>query len=313
MRRFAILLLVIPLLVATAVNAALAPGQEIVVTPAPGQQVVVVAPAGETLSARTNNSKTQTRVTVSGTYVPPGSTPVPPTPVPTPTPIATPAPPPGAIRLYDFNGTGSIEALGPDWGWDMAMVGIVDQPMNRYAMFRADPTLVEVSNGTLKLKARHNANGTWDQVYISTRGKFTQQYGIFKARMKIPAGHALWPSFWTLDTQSGTWDENDVIEAYPEPVNPYYTVCFPGNAACTTFDLPADYSTAFHVYELEWRSNVAIARLDGVEQGRTTVPVMSPQMLLLTMAVGVWFEDRAPDATTPNNPQLEVDWVGVWP
>jgi len=240
----------------------------------------------------------------------PAATPVPtPTPAPTPTPVPTPAP---AGKVWDFNGTGSIEAVGPEWGWDFAMVHTSDN-MNRYAMFEADPTLVEVSNGTLKLKARHNANGTWDQVYISTRGKFTQQYGVFKARMKIPAGHALWPSFWTLDVTSGTWDENDVIEAYPEPSGPYYTVCFPGNAACKTFALPADYSTAFHTYELEWRSNVAIIRLDGVEKGRTTVPVMSSQMLLLTMAVGVWFEDRAPDATTPNNPVLEIDWVSVSP
>ena len=62
---------------------------------------------------------------------------------------------------------------------------------------------------------------------------------------------------------------------------------------------------------LAWRIGIFAGNL--MEQGRTTVPVMSPQMLLLTMAVGVWFENRAPDSTTPTHPTLEVDWVGVWP
>src|SRR4029450_10441430 len=108
------------------------------------------------------------------------------------------------------------------WGWDMAMVGTSDN-MNRYAMFSTNPNLLEVSNGTLKLKALRQADGTWLQSYIPTRGRYEQQYGIFRASMRTPAGHALWPAFWMLDPTR--FDEMDVIEAYPEPGNSTNSFC----------------------------------------------------------------------------------------
>ena len=235
-----------------------------------------------------------------------------PTPSPSPSPSAS-NPPAGALRLWTFD-----SGLDADWGWDYAMVETGD-PMNRYATFRADPTLLEVSGGTLKLKARRNADGTWDQSYISTRGRYTHQYGIWRASLKIPAGHALWPSFWLLDTTSGNWHEIDTIEAYPEPGNPTWTFCvLAGGSTCRSNTLPADYSSAFHTYEVEWRASgsgdLLISRVDGVEFSRiTTSGHLQPQMGLLTMAVGVWFKNTAPDASTPTHPQLEVDWAGVWP
>ncbi len=251
----------------------------------------------------------------------PAPTPVPATPVPTlrPTPVPTPTPPTfsgtrpampaDAIWADSFDGS----ALNPArWGWDMAMVG-TDDNMNRYAMFSADPRLLQVSNGTLKLKALRESDGSWKQSYISTRGKYTQQYGIFRASMKIPAGYALWPAFWMLDPTR--YDEMDVIEAYPEPGRAGYTFCMINTSGrpCAGIALPADYSTAFHVYEMEWHPGVAIARLDGREVARHAIPEMRPQFMLLQMAVGVWFKNIGPDGSTPTNPALEVDWVGTWP
>jgi hypothetical protein len=271
----------------------------------------------------TTPAPTPVPATPAPTPVPatPAPTPVPATPAPTPVP-ATPAPPPptvftgsrpampgGAIWADSFDGS----ALNASkWGWDMAMVGTSDN-MNRYAMFSTDPRLLEVSNGSLKLKGLRLADGSWLQSYISTRGKYTQQYGIFRASMRIPAGHALWPAFWMLDPTR--YDEMDVIEAYPEPGNARYTFCMLNTAGrpCAGIALPADFSSSFHVYEMEWRPGVAIARLDGVEVARHAIPEMRPQFMLLQMAVGVWFRNYAPDGTTPTNPALEVDWVATWP
>ena len=242
---------------------------------------------------------------------PPAPPPTTPAPAPLPTPIAAggPAMPGGAIWADEFNGLGLD---GSRWGWDMAMVGTGDN-MNRYAMFSTDPRLLEVSSGTLKLKALRELDGSWIQSYISTRDRYMQQYGIFRASMKIPSGHALWPAFWMLDPTQ--YDEMDIIEAYPQPGDPTYTFCmhYLGGAPCASMGLPADHATAFHVYEMEWRPGVAIGRIDGVEVARHAIPEMRPQFMLLQMAVGVWFKDLAPDATTPTNPVLEVDWVGTWP
>ncbi len=270
----------------------------------PGERITtrVKSPTGTYTSLPLVELKSGDRVIIS----PAGTTP----PTPTPPPSGSPTMPSGAQWSDEFSGTGLDPAK---WIFDPNLVNNTQDNISRYAMFRADPQLIEVSNGTLKVKARKNADGSWDQCYISTRGKYTQQYGIFRASMKIPAGHALWPAFWMLDPTR--YDEMDIVEAYPEPGNTRYTFCMINTAGrpCAEMALPADYSSTFHVYEMEWRPGVAIARLDGREVARHTIPEMRTQFILLQMAIGVWFKDRAPDATTPTNPALEVDWVAVWP
>ena len=280
------------------------------VAPPPSVGATPVPTVGQT-AAPTPSPTPRPTATPAPTPVPPAPTPVP-TPVPTPAPITSggrPAMPAGAIWADSFDGG----ALNPArWGWDMAMVGTSDN-MNRYAMFSTNPNLLEVSNGTLKLKALRQTDGTWLQSYISSRGRYSQQYGIFRASMRIPAGHALWPAFWMLDPTR--FDEMDVIEAYPEPGNARYTFCMINTAGrpCAGLSLPADFASSFHVYEMEWRPGVAIARLDGIEVARHAIPEMRAQFLLLQMGVGVWFKGVAPDGTTPTNPALEVDWVATWP
>jgi len=70
-----------------------------------------------------------------------------------------------------------------------------------------------VKNGTMTLKYEkrrgfHNddPNETWgdkgqtDYVcgHADTYGKWTQRYGYFEARMKLPTANGLWPAFWTM-------------------------------------------------------------------------------------------------------------------
>lgn len=275
-------------------------------TPTPIDQLVVPSPTQAPTPAPTPApSPAPTPMPVVETPAPPPAPPAPPPLGPSP----GPAMPPGAAWADGFDG-GALDASR--WGWDLAMVGTSDN-MNRYAMFSTDPRLLEVSGGTLKLRGLQLSDGSWIQSYISTRDRYMQQYGIFRASMKIPSGHALWPAFWMLDPSR--YDEMDVIEAYPEPGNPTYTFCMHhvSGDACASAQLPADHATAFHVYEMEWRPGIAIARIDGLEVARHSIPEMRPQFLLLQMAVGVWFMDLAPDGSTPTNPTLEVDWVATWP
>ena len=110
----------------------------------------------------------------------------------------------------------------------------------------------------------------------------------------------------------------DILEGYPEPSRPRHYDYFAhlggqqwGNGVSTA----ADFDTAFHVYEMEWRPNVLIARLDGVEQGRINIsfPDTHKLFIIMNMAVGVWWNNTPPDGTTPDRPSMDVDWVGVWP
>lgn len=59
---------------------------------------------------------------------------------------------------------------------------------------------VEVSNGTLKIKALKEEYG--EQSYtsgrITTKGKQEFTYGKIEAKIKLPSFSGAWPAFWTL-------------------------------------------------------------------------------------------------------------------
>ena len=42
--------------------------------------------------------------------------------------------------------------------------------------------------------------------FADTYGKWTQRYGYFEARMKLPTAHGLWPAFWTMPDRGGNPD-----------------------------------------------------------------------------------------------------------
>ncbi|MBR1870871.1 MAG: glycoside hydrolase family 16 protein, partial [Kiritimatiellae bacterium] len=48
--------------------------------------------------------------------------------------------------------------------------------------------------------------------YAATYGRFTQKYGYFEARMKLPEAPGLWPAFWTMPDRGGSgphWIRSD--------------------------------------------------------------------------------------------------------
>ncbi len=80
---------------------------------------------------------------------------------------------------------------------------------------------VEVADGNLVITARKESRVTKDytSARINTKGKFSQTYGRFEARIKMPAVTGLWPAFWLLpesESDYGGWPKNgeiDIMEA----------------------------------------------------------------------------------------------------
>ena len=68
-----------------------------------------------------------------------------------------------------------------------------------------------------KKKGRHNDEPDGKETdyqcgYTSTFGTFTQLYGYFEARMKLPRAPGLWPAFWTMPDRGGDgphWKRSD--------------------------------------------------------------------------------------------------------
>ena len=77
-----------------------------------------------------------------------------------------------------------------------------------------------------------------------------------------------------------------------------------------TIEPGADLTAGWHVYEMEWRPNLLIARFDGREVGRITSNVPSvPMFVILDMVVGNW--SQLSTGSTPDVAHLQVDWVRV--
>ena len=73
--------------------------------------------------------------------------------------------------------------------------------------------------GILKIEARKEADGTWRSGLLSSvnpKGQgFSQQFGYFEARMKLPPGKGVWPAFWLIGLDRSKYTaEIDVLEYY---------------------------------------------------------------------------------------------------
>jgi beta-glucanase (GH16 family) len=209
----------------------------------------------------------------------------------------------------DFNGT----SLDPSKWWrETRWDG--DTRWQTWCSLSDDPRLYSVSGGVLTLTAlRVNAAKPYICPIISTRGKFQQTHGIWRARLKWDRGHALWPAFWLHNTPN-TVDEIDVMEAYPEPVHPNFyqttTHWVGGQRGANQTGPDADW----HIYEVEWRGTTTTYRRDGVVVATITGPIADvPIFTILNLMVGVHINGTAPDTTTPDAPRLMVDWVEVLP
>ena len=60
------------------------------------------------------------------------------------------------------------------------------------------PEALSVSSGMLHISAaaRPGDGLPYTSGTITTRGKFSQQYGYFEMRARVPQGQGLWPAFW---------------------------------------------------------------------------------------------------------------------
>ena len=182
-----------------------------------------------------------------------------------------------------------------------------------------------VEHGILTIEAKRNTNGKWGSGLLASvdrNGKgFSQAYGYFEARAKLPDGPGVWPAFWligrNLDSKTAEIDVMEFRGAKPDG----YT------SSLHVWDRtggPHDRQYERHVV-FDGTHHVDRFNTYGVHVGpeRTTFyfnrcPVWTaqtrpehrqPLYVLVNLALGGSF----PIDETPNPSRMEVDWVRVWP
>ena len=198
------------------------------------------------------------------------------------------------------------------------------------------PELVEVSNGTLKLKGIVNINEQDPAPYLTagihSKGKFSFTYGKVQIRARFKSAQGAWPALWMLGG-TGQWPHNGEIDLM-EHLNfdqKVYQTLHSGFTQSTPYDVekhPKKGSTsqidrdAWNTYGCEWDAEQVVFTVNGEsthhyprrpDLGSEQYPFVQPFYILFTMQIGgKWV--NASGATDPEDfpAYLEVDWVRVY-
>lgn len=229
----------------------------------------------------------------------------------------------------DFDDRLSVSPWGPNTRW------IAHTPWHGDfgdAQF-ADPVLefpFTVSDGMLRIEARKNSNGKWESGLLSSADEngrgFSQVYGYFEMRAKLPPGPGVWPAFWlgtiadkTKASVAGL--EVDVLEYYGHAPDAYQTNIHVWRTDGTDSKdtryrphpiivPPGSLTSEFNTYGVLVTREWIVFYLNRHEVSRDKTPPehQRPLHILLNLALGSGF----PIDKTPNPSYMYVDFVHAY-
>ncbi len=194
--------------------------------------------------------------------------------------------------------------------------------------FTAFNPFIPTGNGSLIIQARPTPAGVYSfgMPYVSgqltTAHKFTQRYGYFELRAKLPPGKGLWHRFWLL-TDDGVWPgEYDVFEVLGKenPVTVHHTTHYRDAISSRGVDgfastgiNPVDGN--FHNYGFHWTPETVTWYVDGQKVMSQPNRINIPMYTLIDVVVGRdpnnWWPGN-PDATTPWPANMELEYFRVY-
>lgn len=209
-----------------------------------------------------------------------------------------------------------------------------------------DPSHVRVGGGYLYLSATKLAspqpcwtalgwqNALYGGAVLHTQHKFSQDGGLFEARIKFAGGTGLHNAFWLMP-ENGTQvypghAEIDAAETYGALPNTVFGSTHL-NGANTSSDVGtvngctvANWASGFHTYAIEWTAGKQITFVfDGVKCATfanwtalpgyaNSTPFDQPFFMILQSMVDNGSFSPAPNASTVFPAVTQVDYVRVW-
>jgi beta-glucanase (GH16 family) len=228
----------------------------------------------------------------------------------------------------EFNGTGPVDS--GKWKNAVGGHGWGNQELEYYT---AGAENAEESGGNLVITARAAPSSykcwygpaRYTSARLESRGLFSQKYGRFAARIKLPSGEGLWPAFWMRgeNIDKVGWPrcgEIDVMEEWgraPRVVRGSLHGPLPGAGSYDvnkSFQPGPDLSDAFHEYAIEWAPDSVRFFFDHIEYAHFGPGALygggrwvfnQPFHLIVNVAVS-----SQVSAVLPKS--LLVDWIRVY-
>jgi len=242
----------------------------------------------------------------------------------------------GLVWSDEFNGAAGAPVDAGKWKFDTGGSGWGNNEREYYTDGTRNAALD--GQGNLVVTARrenpagyqcHYGSCEYTSARLLTAGKFTQTYGRFEARIKIPHGQGMWPAFWMLgdDIGSAGWPnsgEIDIMENVgKEPNMVYGSIHGPGfsggNAVNAGRWNSSPYADDFHTYAVDWEPDAITWYVDGQQYERRTPAHLRgnrwvfdhPFFMILNLAVGGYWPGD-PDWSTPLPQTMTIDYVRVY-
>ncbi len=258
---------------------------------------------------------------------------------------AAPSPPPqpGAQPLQwqrswsdEFDGADGSRPDPSRWVHELGGGGWGNQELETYT---DRPENARIEGGALVITARaEKLTGSdgiardYTSARLKTLGRFSQAYGRFEARIRIPRGQGLWPAFWMMgvNIESRGWPDDGEIDVMEnigrEPTTVHGTLHGPGYSGAGAISMPFQspdgrpFADDYHLYAIEWEPSEIRWYVDS-HQYQTRKPADLPagarwvfdheMFMLLNVAVGGDWPGN-PDQTTVFPQQMLVDYVRVY-
>ncbi|WP_353227650.1 family 16 glycosylhydrolase [Novosphingobium sp.] len=194
------------------------------------------------------------------------------------------------------------------WGDNPNAVAARTLPQSGEKQIFVDPTMISqvtgkaittnpfsFKNGTLVISAAPAPASQQSALYgyqftsgmLSTRDSFTQTYGYFEAKLKLPAGGGAWPAFWLYSVSGGA--EIDIMESHGSDTWTATTHSFATGKeviGASTVYTP-DLSSGYHTFGLLWNATTITWYLDGVAVRRIATPadMHGPMYMMLNLGL----------------------------
>lgn len=185
--------------------------------------------------------------------------------------------------------------------------------------------------GNLAITARREsyAGRAFTSARINTKGVFSQAYGRFEARIKMPWGPGIWPAFWMLGSNIDqiSWPkcgEIDIMEYRGQEPNLVHGTLhgpgYSGGAAITkSFGFTNNrFDVDFHLYAVEWGEDYIDFYVDDNLYQRLRSADLpgewvynQPFFTILNLAVGGNYVGF-PTTQTPFPQTMLVDYVKIY-
>jgi len=187
-----------------------------------------------------------------------------------------------------------------------------------------------VRDGVLSIVATRTPpnlkSALFDNEYVSgiltTQSVFSQKYGYFEIRAKIPVGIGVWPAFWMLADDGGWPPEIDIMEGRGQrPDDMVMTTHWrspeTGLVNSCGFDFTvADAATEFHDYGALWQHDRITYYIDRKPVADIKVPASfeDPMYMILNLAMGAKYFGGVGfvDAESPDKVEFEIDRISAY-